>query len=248
MKLSESIAKIGQPLTYRRAWRRARRVLHPVRIAPLLAKIDQDRLASLQAQYGSPSSDVPALWRHYSKYLDVKKHLRLNIQRAQDLNLHRLLPQEILDIGCGGGFFLYVAQALGHDGLGLDVDDVPFFDGLVDLLGVNRTIHKVARFQPLPDLGRKFELITAFATAFHGSREDAWRWSEAEWDFFLADLENHLNPGGRIFLDLNAAYHGEYYTPKILDVFLQHGGVIERSNVLFSIENVNRLQRPPICV
>ena len=248
MKLSESIAKLGQPLTYRRAWRRARRVLQPVRIAPLLAKIDQDRLRRLQAQYGLLSSDTPGLWRHYSKYLDAKKHLRLNIQRAQDLKLHRLPPQEILDIGCGGGFFLFVARALGHRGLGLDTGDIPVFDGLVDLLGVNRTIHKVMRFEPLPDFGRKFDLITAFATAFHGGQADAWRWSATEWDFFLADLENHLNPGGRIFFDLNAAYHGEYYTPKILDVFLQHGGVIERSNVLFSIENVNRLQRPPIYV
>ncbi len=85
------------------------------------------------------------MWRHYSKYLDVKKHLRLNIQRAQDLNLHRLPPQEILDIGCGGGSFLYVAKALGHHGLGLDIGDIPFFNDLVDLLGVNRTVYKVAR-------------------------------------------------------------------------------------------------------
>jgi SAM-dependent methyltransferase len=208
-----------------------------VSIAPLLGKIDHDRLASLQAQYGSPSFDTPATWRHYSKYLDVKKHLRLNIQRAQDLNLHRLPPQEILDIGCGGGFFLYVAESLGHHGLGLDTGDIPLFDGLIDLLGVNRTVYKVARFEPLPDFGQNFDLITAFATAFHGSREDAWRWSETEWDFFLADLESRLKPSGRIFFDLNAAYHGEYYTPRILDVFLQHGGVIERSNVVFSIPN-----------
>ena len=97
----------------------------------------------------------------------------------------------------------------------------------------------------MPDFGRKFDLITAFATAFHGSQADAWRWGEKEWDFFLADLESRLKPGGRIFFDLNAAYHGEYYTPKILDVFLQHGGVIERSNVLFPFEN-DCLQRSGI--
>src|SRR5437763_7392876 len=100
LKLSESIAKIGQPLTYRRAWRRARRVLHPVKIAPLLAKMDQAKLAALEKKYASSSPDAPAMWRHYSKYLDVEKHLRLNIERAQDLNLHRLPPQQILDIGC----------------------------------------------------------------------------------------------------------------------------------------------------
>ena len=74
------------------------------------------------------------------------------------------------------------------------------------------------------------------------------RWDETGWDFLLADLESRLNPGGRIFFDLNAAYHGNYYTPKILDVFLQHGGVIERNTVLFSTKNLNPSQRPRICV
>ena len=234
MRFSQAIAKLRQPLTYRRAWRRARRVLHPIRVGPLIAKLDQGRLRDLQARYGSLSSDSPSLWRHYSKYLDVRKHLELNKRRAQDLNLHRLPPQEILDIGCGGGFFLFVAQVFGHHGLGLDVGGIPIFNDLVDFLGINRFEYKITNFEALPAFGRKFDLITAFATAFHGGREDSWRWGEQEWGFFLADLKRHLKPGGRIFFDLNAAYHGEYYTPEILNVFLQHGGLVERSNVLFS--------------
>lgn len=248
LKFSESIAKLGRPLTYRRAWRHARRILHPVRMAPMLAKIDQERLRDVRARCSSVPSDSPGSWRHYSKYLDVEKHLRQNIRRAQDLNLHRLPPQEILDIGCGGGFFLFVGQALGHRGLGLDVDGIPVFDGLVDLLGINRTTCKITGFETLPDLGRKFDLISAFATAFHGSREDSWRWGEKEWDFFLSDLKRHLKPGGRIFFDLNAAYGGDYYTKKIIEVFLRHGCVIERSNVLFVLENADRRQRPVTCV
>lgn len=234
MKFSESLAKIGQPLTYRRAWRRVRRVLHPIRTASLFAKIDQERLRELRAKYGALSPTAPSLWRHYSKYVDVKKHLQRNIERAQDFNLHRLPPQEILDIGCGGGFFLFVTQALGHRGLGFDVSGIPVFDDLVDLLGVDRLEYKITGLESLPDFGRKFDLITAFATAFHGGHEDSWRWGKEEWDFFLSDLKGHLKPGGRIFFDLNAAYQGEYYTPEILDVFRQHGGVIERSHVSFS--------------
>jgi SAM-dependent methyltransferase len=210
-----------------------------VRIAPLLAKIDPARLASLQAQYASSSPNAPAIWRHYSKYLDVEKHLRLNVARAQDLNLHRLPTQEILDIGCGGGFFLYVAKELGHNGLGLDVGDIPFFNDLVDLLGIDRTVYKITSFEALPDFGRQFDVITAFATAFQGSREDTWRWSEREWNFFLTDLKKRLNPGGRIFLDLNANYNGEYYTPGILSTFLEHGGMIERGKVFFSNQDPN---------
>ena len=93
--------------------------------------------------------------------------------------------------------------------------------------------YKITGFEKLPDFGRKFDLITAFATAFHGGHEDSWRWAAEEWDFFLTDLKTHLKPGGRIFFDLNAAYQGDYYTPEILDVFQKHGGVIERSHVSF---------------
>ena len=235
MTFSQAIAKLGQPLAYRRAERRAQRTLHSVRMALLGPKLI--RIDSRVCEHGKTLEGTHRdLWRHYSKYLDAKKHLQLNIRRAQDLNLHRLPPQEILDIGCGGGFFLFVAQARGHHGLGLDVGGIPVFDDLVDLLGINRIEYKVTNFEMLPDFGRKFDLITAFATAFHGGREDSWRWGEAEWDFFLADLERRLKPGGRIFFDLNAAYGGEYYTTGNRNVFLRHGGVIERSNVLSSCE------------
>lgn len=239
MKLSESIAKVGRPLTYRRAWRRLRRRLHPVRLKPLFAKIDQNRLRELQTRYGSTPVDSPSLWRHYAKYLDVKKHLRQNIQRAQDLNLHRVQPLEILDLGCGGGFFLFVTQSLGHHSLGLDVGGIPLFERLVELLGVHRIIHEIRNQTKLPELGRKFDLITAFATAFHGGREDTWRWDEQDWNFFLSDLKQRLNPGGRIFFELNAAYHGHYYTPEILKVILRHGGRVERGHVLFSAPSNN---------
>ena len=52
MKLSHKIRKLGQPLTYRRTWRRMERALHPLRIEPLFAKIDRAKLAEIQAQYG----------------------------------------------------------------------------------------------------------------------------------------------------------------------------------------------------
>jgi SAM-dependent methyltransferase len=234
LKVSESIAKLGQPLTYRRAWRRLRRVLHPIPMAPLLAKIDQERLSALKGEYGSLPATAPAIWRHYSKYLDLTSRLPINIRRAQDLNLQRLPPQEILDIGCGGGFFLFVTQSLGHHGLGLDVAGIPVFDGLVELLGVERRNYRVKAFESLPNFGRKFDLITAFATAFHGGREDSWRWGPDEWDFFISDLEGHLKPGGRIFFELNAAYDGKYFTPDIQKVFVRHNGALERGSLLFS--------------
>jgi hypothetical protein len=98
-------------------------------------------------------------------------------------------------------------------------------------------VHRVTAFEPLPDLGRTFDLITAFATAFQGSKEDSWRWDAAGWDFFLNDLRSRLNPGGRIFLDLNAAYDGRYYTPEIFQVFVRRGARVERGKILFQTQS-----------
>jgi SAM-dependent methyltransferase len=233
LKFSHKIAKVFQPLTYRRAWRRIRRTLHPIPLAPLLAKVDGNRLRQLQAELGAPPPEAPASWRHYAKYLELEKYLRLNIRRVQDLDLHRTDPKEILDIGCGGGFFLFVAQNQGHRGLGFDTGGIPVFDRLVELLGVERVIYRIEAHEPMPDFGRKFDLITAFSTAFHGGKDNSWRWRADEWEFLIDDLEKHLKPGGQIFFGLNPAYAGEYYTPEILDLFLRRGAQVERENVLF---------------
>lgn len=222
MKFAHKVAKLCQPLTYRRAWRRAERLLHPVPGRPLLAAIDAGQLARIQAHYAGSKE-------HYAKYADVERWLRLNTVRAQDLKLHRCHPKSILDLGCGGGFFLFVAQRLGHRSLGLDVDEFPLFKQLLDLFRIERRVWTIQAFQPLPDLGRKFDLITAFSVEFN--RKGDWWWGPAEWAFFLDDIAGHLNPGGRIFLGLNPGRNKQYYTPELLDFFLSRGAEVERENV-----------------
>ena len=233
MKFSHKLAKIAQPLTYRRAWRQAQRALHPIPIEPLLAKIDQRRLQELRERHMPGAKNYVPYLQHYVKYLDVEQHLKLNIRRVQDLNLHRQTPRDVLDIGCGGGFFLFILQQLGHRPLGLDVDEIPLFADLVDLLEVERRIYAVRAFEPMPDFGRKFDWITSFSTAFHGVEGQEWRWGVPEWEFFIDDLKRHLRPGGRIFFGLNPSYGGTFYTPEIHDLFLKRGARVERENVLF---------------
>lgn len=237
MKLSHKLAKIVQPLTYRRAWRKALRALHPVPLAPLLAKIDPARLQAFRDEHIAAAKSYASYRQHYVKYLDVEKHLKLNIERVQDLQLHRSPPQHVLDIGCGGGFFLFILQHLGHTGIGIDTDEIPMFTDLIELLGVERKIVTVRAFESLPDFGAKFDLITAFSTAFHGSVGQDWRWGVPEWEFFLDDLTQHLAPGGRIFFGLNPAYAGDFYTAEMLQLFLERNALIERENVLFPAAN-----------
>ena len=227
MRFSHKVSKLAQPLTYRRAWRRAERFIHPLPLTPLLAKIDQGRLAELQARYASSTE-------HYTKYADVKRWLRLNIVRVQDLKLHRCSPQAVLDLGCGGGFFLFILQQLGHSCLGLDIDAYPLFTELLDLFRVERRVWAIRPYEPLPDLGRKFDLITAFSIDFNRESKRDWWWGPPEWAFFLDDLKCHLNPCGRIFLGLNPKGDGKYYTAELREFFINRGASVERENVAFS--------------
>jgi SAM-dependent methyltransferase len=227
MKFAHKLRKLGDPLTYTRAWRRVEQRLDPIPVKPLLEKIDQARLREIQARYAASSE-------HYAKYLNsFETFFKRNVRRIQYLNLHRSPPADLLDLGCGAGFFLFVAKQFGHRCLGLDTDDDAIFSELMRLFDLPRVIWRIKAFEPLPDFEKSFDWITAFSTAFQGAREDSWRWGAAEWKFFLDDLERRLKPGGRIFFGLNPSYDGKYYTTEILDLFLSHGAKVERENVLF---------------
>lgn len=146
----------------------------------------------------------------WDKYLYLPYWLLQKLGHAVMLGLHRRPGLRILDLGTGVGHFLYVCRALGHETVGLDLDDSALFNELVDFLGLDRRVHAVRAFEPLPDLGGRFDLVTAFATCFdwHEGRP----WGPTEWDWFLADLaRNQLRPGGRVFMALNRPYDGQPY-------------------------------------
>ena len=52
-------------------------------------------------------------------------------------------PFTILDFGCGPGYFLYLCRLFGHEGLGLDPDDEPFFRGTTKFFGVSRVVGRI---------------------------------------------------------------------------------------------------------
>src|SRR5213594_2206840 len=226
MKLSHKILKFTQPLTYRRGLRRAQRSIFRVPLRPMLAKIDETRAREIQQRYANSTAG-------YAKYANIEPWLQLNREGVQDLNLHRSSPKRVLDLGCGGGFFLFILKNLGHSVLGLDVERVPSFGELLELFEVPRLVYRINAFEPLPDLGEKLDWITSFSVNFnlyHPSKE---RWGTAEWDFFLRDLQQHLAPGGKVFFGLNPLYNGDYYSPELRDLFLSRGASVERERIFF---------------
>jgi len=146
-----------------------------------------------------------------AKYADRRYWLLLNIDRAARLNLHSSAALSVLDIGCGPGFFLAVARAMGHECQGVDVPESHFtaverrvYSELLEALDCRRYVSPllIDRFVPLPFEPGQFDLITAFWICFNRHRQPD-EWSTGEWRFFVADARRCLRPGGRLFLELN---------------------------------------------
>src|SRR2546426_1061837 len=229
MKLSRKILKFTEPLMYRRGWGGGPPSIFFVPPWAVVGESDHHRAREIQQRYANSTAG-------YAKYANIEPWLRLNRERVQDLNLQRSAPKRVLDLGCGGGFFLFILKNLGHSVLGLDIERVVLFTELLELFEVPRVVWKISAFEPLPDLGQKFDWITAFSVNFnlyHPSKE---RWGISEWDFFLRDLQRHLAPGGKIFFGLNPLYDGDYYSPELRDMFLSRGVHVERGRIFIEYD------------
>ena len=170
---------------------------------------------------------------HWPKYLDLDRWIGISIRRIREIELDLARRKRILDLGCGAGYFLYIAQLLGHSGLGLDVDSVPMFSDITRLLGVRRVIQRIRAFDPLPVLGAKFDLVTAFMICFNNHKQTN-LWGVAEWEFFLDNLARHLAPRGRVWLELNCEYDGTFYTPELKAFFQRRGARIDEHKIIFT--------------
>jgi SAM-dependent methyltransferase len=197
--------------------------------AKITQTIDREKFREIYDRYAmnDPGDEWP-------KYLEIESWMEINLKRVRDLGLDLGRRKRVLDIGCGTGYFLYICQYLGHDVLGLDLDEEPGFAEMVDLLGVKRKIWRIEAFEPLPDLGPRFDVIAAHMICFNGHKSDK-LWKIPEWEFFLDDLESRqLKPGGQVCLELNREYDGSLYTPEMKEYFEARGAEIHTQRVLFN--------------
>ena len=215
----------------------ANRWTHPVNAKRILATIDPAEIARITEHYPRrPGARKTNAWQDVAHWIDI------NVGRAQNLWLDRSPPVRILDLGSGAGYFLYVCQFLGHSGLGLDLDDDPFFGAMTKYFNVPRVIWRIEPGIPLPDLGEKFDLITAHRVCFHRlNRAPSGEWNEwtpADWEFFINDIRTKfLKPNGRLLLDFNPRRDGSsFFTPALRACFLAKGARIFRSKALLAAE------------
>jgi SAM-dependent methyltransferase len=195
-------------------------------VESFLAKIDSKRLHEIQQRHAHSTE-------RYTKYADVEHWLAINLPRVEELKLDRSVPKQILDLGCGAGFFLFLVKHFGHSGVGVDVGDYPLSNELIELFGVERLTWRIQAFEPLPDFGRQFDLITAFSAAFNRNQDETRGWTTDEWQFFLNDLDRHRKPGGQILLEINSGKDKGYYPAEVREFFLKRGGRVDRERVYF---------------
>jgi SAM-dependent methyltransferase len=166
----------------------------------------------------------------------------VNVKRAQDLWLDRSPPLDILDLGCGAGYFLYLCGLFGHQGLGFDTDEEPFFGGATKFFNVRRVIGRIEPQTPLPDLERKFDLVTAHRVCFHRlkrSNSGEWlEWTCADWEFFINDVRSRfLKPEGRLLLEFNRRADGSsFFTEELRAFFKSQGARIRRWKALLAAD------------
>jgi SAM-dependent methyltransferase len=232
MRLSHKLKKLTDPRTARSAKQHVGRIFLTRRFVfrldaeKIIASINRPEFQAIYERYAAENSGEG--WR---KYVDLKKWIAISLQRVDELELDWGRRKHVLDIGSGAGYFLYICRWLGHDTLGLDINDVPMYAEMFRLLGLRRVLWRVESFQPLPAFDRKFDLITAFMICFNGHKSPA-LWGPKEWSFFFDDLETRLNPGGRIWLGLNRENDGTFYTEELRRFFVQRGAHIDEHRVI----------------
>jgi SAM-dependent methyltransferase len=234
MQLSDKLRKVVSGDAYTSARRHVKQWLvgrAPLRFdaEKITATIDRAKFQEIKARHAM--DDPGDAW---PKYLDIQRWMEINLTRVRDLGLDLGGRKQVLDIGCGTGYFLYICKYLGHDVLGMDLDEERGFAEMTDLLGVPRVIWRVEAYQPLPDLGRKFDVIAAHMICFNGHKSDK-LWKISEWEYFLDDLAaNQLVPGGQVCLELNREYDDSLYTPELKAYFESRGAEIHTQRVHFN--------------
>ena len=168
------------------------------------------------------------------KYFDKQHWLRSKMMRVVELGLDKSSHASVLDLGCGAGYFLYCCKYLGHSVHGMDLPDYEFYRDMIALFGITRTGFRIEPHKNLPQLGKRFDVITAHQICFNGHKTEG-LWGVDEWDFFLGDLmDNYLNPGGTIALEFNEEPAIGFYTGDVRKYFESRSARIFRGRVILS--------------
>ncbi len=188
----------------------------------ILKTVDLEKFRVYQDKY----RDADRTNQGYSKYLDIRSWMTDKLMYFYLLGLHKSGPLKILDLGSGVPYFSYICSLHGHQVVSIDLDTVPMYNEMCKFFNADRRTLRIEKFQRLPDLGLRFNLVTAFGIKFnlHGCEDE---WNIDEWRFLINDLRSQqLIKNGRIFLAFNSNREGFFHNETLLKWFLEIGGMV----------------------
>jgi len=202
-------------------------------LAGIAATVDLARLRCLRRAHRDGISELVEL-------CDYDRKLEVAAVKALMAGLHDGPPLRILDLGCGGGYFVATCRYLGHACHGTEVPasrlsaaTCAAYDEVAGALRVAPTIELLisafARIAVPAIVPRSYDLITAHKICFNDHMR-AHPWAVPQWKFFVTDACRYLAPGGRLVLELNehVARYGSrrWYDAELASYFAAVGHVV----------------------
>jgi hypothetical protein len=105
-----------------------------------------------------------------------------------------------------------------------------------------RVIGRIEPQTPLPDLAKKFDLVTGHRVCFHRisrtENGDWLEWTLADWEFFINDIRSRfLKPEGRLLLEFNRRQDGSsFFTDELHAFFTSQGARVLRWKALLAAD------------
>jgi len=152
----------------------------------VISKINITELTKLKQKYAACDT----------KYLNYKFEVPYKMTWATKyLSLDVKPKLDILDLGCGPGWFDFIAKHFGHSVTCCDVPNsagkgAELFEDILHTLTLKKDYaFYITPQQKIPSEIGRFDLITGLGMAFHHG------WHINDWYFFLDDIiQNHLKP------------------------------------------------------
>ncbi len=205
----------------------------------IAAAIDRSAYAALQDKYRDEIEAAEEL--AVTKYLDLAPWFMIHSRLARMLDIDTRPKCSILDIGAGGGQFLAIAKAYGHDVLAFDKPDPAVYGDLLKLYGIPRIEGGVMLGEPLPNSIGRFDLIMINGQVFDVfPKSGGKRWTVGEWASFLEYLTaTHLEYPSTLFVGLNKSSGPtgvEDFLWPLVDLAEAHGATVERKRATMKFE------------
>jgi hypothetical protein len=192
---------------------------------------DIDKFNQIKKKYIIDSAALNTI--HSKKYFD-EKYILEKLRHVIALGLHKKESCNILDLGSGFGWFSLICKLFGHTTYCLDAPppiSAQFYSESIELFGLQRILHTIRPFQPLPAMPMKFDVVVALQVCFN-LYENHFCWEVGEWSYLINNLEKQCcNKNFVFYIEFNWHKSDRYHGLRYSDIMKQW---LEENNFKFN--------------